>query len=337
MTEADENMSHGAAPTDDAESAYNELFERVIAAHGEQMRLNADGTLGGFYNPPVKPVLRAVRKILDDAGVAGTPKNVTGSDAYDKIGSLILDLPQQQARELGLQNILPPPHVHMMARQKGLFFDFRNSDIIAGAASDAAHEIRARGHYLDFGCSSGRTVRTLDLAFPNAFWHGVDPVSESIQFARMMLPQAEFRVSHQSPPLAYAPETFDGIVALSIWSHFSAEAGKIWLEEMRRIVRPGGFLLFTSHGFTDIATKIRNRKAPVAVFVELMAAMERDGYYFQNDIREGHRGLETQSWGTTYMSREWIIQNYLSAGWELAHWAPGQWGNRQDVNVLTAV
>jgi len=52
---------------------------------------------------------------------------------------------------------------------------------------------------------------------------------------------------------------------------------------------------------------------------------------------KGYGALEIQSWGTTYMSGDWVSQKYLSAGWEVANWAPDQWGNRQDVNVLKAI
>ncbi len=45
--------------------------------------------------------------------------------------------------------------------------------------------------------------------------------------------------------------------AISVWSHFSATGALTWLQELHRIVQPGGHVLLTSHGlqacvwFTD--------------------------------------------------------------------------------------
>ena len=59
--------------------------------------------------------------------------------------------------------------------------NLRNSDSISLCMHKSNLKFQKLEHYLDFGCSSGRTVRTLELVYPEAFWHGVDPVEESIK------------------------------------------------------------------------------------------------------------------------------------------------------------
>lgn len=313
------------------------LIDEIVGSYSNQMRLTPDGKLAGFYNPPVKPVASRVAEKLVKAGEIQPFDKMSRGSVYQKIESTIMDLPQRRAQELGLQNSVPPPHVHFMRKEKGVFFDLRNADIVAAALAKANMEFSPKAHYLDFGCSSGRTVRTLDLAYPQSFWHGVDPVEDSINFARMAIPAAAFRVSPQSPPLPYTDSVFDGAFGLSIWSHFSAEAGIEWLREMRRVVKPGGFVLFTVHGFTDVATKASRALASSQTLRSIFSELSTNGFAFQNDIREGHRGLETSDWGTAFMTKQWIETNYLPLGWQLAWHEFGQWGNRQDVYVLKAI
>ncbi len=96
---------------------------------------------------------------------------------------------------------------------------------------------------LDFGCSSGRTVRALHAAYPDAEWHGVDPnerrdrVGAGAPARRSSSPSRP-----QEPPLAFADGHFDFVVAISIWSHYGERAAIRWLDEMHRIIRPGGHL-----------------------------------------------------------------------------------------------
>jgi SAM-dependent methyltransferase len=50
------------------------------------------------------------------------------------------------------------------------------------------------------------------------------------------------------PPLAFESESFDLVYALSVFTHLTAELQLAWRDELRRVLRPGGFLLVTTHG-----------------------------------------------------------------------------------------
>ena len=121
---------------------------------------------------------------------------------------------------------------------------------------------------LDFGCSSGRAVRVLHAAFPEIEWHACDPIEASIQWATAHLPGVRFAVSPTKPPLAYPDEFFDRVFAISIWSHFSARAALQWLQEMRRVIRPSGHLVLTTHGLESIAYYARRNLRPAPGLLE---------------------------------------------------------------------
>ena len=63
------------------------------------------------------------------------------------------------------------------------------------------------------------------------------------------------------PPLDFPDGHFDFVYAISIWSHFGERSARAWLEEMHRIVAPGGHLVLTVHGAQSIAHASRSARA----------------------------------------------------------------------------
>src|SRR3546814_2338282 len=51
--------------------------------------------------------------------------------------------------------------------------------------------------------------------------------------------------SDLTPPLAFADESFDLVYALSVFTHIPLELQRDWLDELRRVLVPGGYLLCT--------------------------------------------------------------------------------------------
>jgi SAM-dependent methyltransferase len=99
---------------------------------------------------------------------------------------------------------------------------------------------------LDFGCGCGRVTR---------WWHdfdgevaGSDLSRRAIEWCRDNLPFGRFETNGLAPPLAFADESFDLVYALSVFTHLTAELQLAWRDELRRVLRPGGRLLVTTHG-----------------------------------------------------------------------------------------
>ena len=109
---------------------------------------------------------------------------------------------------------------------------------------------------LDFGCSSGRVVRMLAAALPDVAWSGCDPNAGAVDWASEHLHGIEFFVSPQAPPLELGDGALDLVYAISIWSHFDADAGLRWFDEMHRLLRPGGLLVVTTHGLSSLGRQI---------------------------------------------------------------------------------
>ncbi|HEY2543316.1 MAG TPA: class I SAM-dependent methyltransferase, partial [Gaiellaceae bacterium] len=99
---------------------------------------------------------------------------------------------------------------------------------------------------LDFGCGCGRVLR---------YWEGQagtiagsDRDAGAVDWCRANLPFARLDRNGLAPPLPHADASFDLVYALSVFTHLTAELQTAWRDELRRVLRPGGRLLLTTHG-----------------------------------------------------------------------------------------
>jgi SAM-dependent methyltransferase len=102
------------------------------------------------------------------------------------------------------------------------------------------------GALLDFGCGCGRIVRHWKDLGPAL--HGSDVNPALAGWCADNLPFVRAQVNGAQPPLSYAAGSFDLVLARSVFTHLPEPAQQAWLDELRRILKPGGHLLFSVHG-----------------------------------------------------------------------------------------
>jgi SAM-dependent methyltransferase len=177
-------------------------------------------------------------------------------------------------------------------------------------------------------------VRVLAASYPGTHWRGCDPNADAIAWAKEQLPGIDFFVSEDSPPLRLADGSFDLVYAISIWSHFEPTLGLRWFEEMHRILRPGGHLVLTTHGFTSIEYYgVRYMRTPQQLD-EIVVELYRKGWWYVPEFgEEGDWGVVHENWGTAFISPEWLLTN-LCPRWRVLEFAPGRNLSNQDVWVL---
>lgn len=100
---------------------------------------------------------------------------------------------------------------------------------------------------LDFGCGCGRVARHWPQ-MTDAAVTGVDYNPALVAWCRQNLPFGTFAVNDLAPPLAFADGSFDLVYALSVFTHLPEPLQAAWLDELARVLRPGGHLLLTVHG-----------------------------------------------------------------------------------------
>lgn len=235
----------------------------------------------------------------------------------------------------GLSDAMPPPEVHAIARTPtAAGGSTYYADLVAVALAAAGLDLRSGLRVLDFGCSSGRVVRVLAAAFPDVDWHGCDPNAGAIAWAATNLPGVAFARSAEAPPLEYDDESFDAVFAISIWSHLAEGAALAWLAEMRRVLRPGGLLLLTTHGLESIAHAAAHALRSPEHLEQIERRLYEAGFWYAAEFAErGDHGIHNPDWGTAFFTPEWLLAN-TTPDWRCALMRRGAVEANQDLYVL---
>lgn len=246
-------------------------------------------------------------------------------------------LPELVGAKTGLSDANPPQTVHSMMRRDIFVGDQYSSDLFVEELERCRTPVVPGGRYLDLGCSSGAAVRYLQAAYPEAEWHGCDPVESSIDWASEHLRGVRFAVSPQWPPLPYDDGAFDGVYAISIWSHFSERAALAWFDEMARIIKPGGVLMFTTHGVVTLDYALRNGWRSDNGVLEIASDLSAGRFRFE-DVYTHNESIKAEldsvsDWGDAFIPVSWVATRLLDL-WDLLSFQPGRNQENQDLYLL---
>ena len=165
-----------------------------------------------------------------------------------------------KARRLTESGGLPVPPAQLRARiapaQADLNLFLRSgalhADLIRGLLAEARSDPVAAAPILDFGCGCGRIARHWDGL--DIDLHGCDVNPRMVDWCRRNLPFGRFEVNGLEPPLPYEDHSFGLAYAFSVLTHLPEQVQHEWLREFERVLRPGGFLIFSTQGepFVDL-------------------------------------------------------------------------------------
>lgn len=236
---------------------------------------------------------------------------------------------------MGLTSADPPEDVHSMARGPlTAGGDLGMADFVIQTLQDAGIALDPGATVLDFGCSSGRALRPIAAWRADLECLGCDPNAPAIAWAQAALPMARWFVSPTAPPLDLEDQSVDLVYAISIWSHFSADAAVRWLGEMHRIVKPGGSLLLTTHGLNTFATYVHGDMMGRRPIASAIGTMLRDGIEFVDVFGEaGDWGVKDPGWGNSFLLADWLVE-HATPQWAVLLLRSGGLQSNQDVFVL---
>jgi SAM-dependent methyltransferase len=147
---------------------------------------------------------------------------------------------------------LPPPLLRVLVDGHGDPDKFvrasaNNAAMIERTLAGAGVELGELGAVLDFGCGCGRIMRHFaGLRDPEL--HGCDYNPRLVDWCRDNLPFMTPARNELDPPAPYPDERFDLVYAVSVLTHLTEDLAHRWVAEWARILRPGGLLLFSTHG-----------------------------------------------------------------------------------------
>lgn len=172
------------------------------------------------------------------------------------------------------------------------------------------------GRILDFGCGVGRLIRHLFSL--EAELHGTDCNGELIEWCRKRLPRAEFRCNERHPPLEYDNDYFDFVYAASVLTHLDEPGQAEWMADLRRVLKPGGILLFTVHGTKYVAGLPEDKRAQ----------------YVVGKLATAGEGITGSNRFGSYESPEYVTRRLL-VGFDLVSFTAGENNNRLSQDVYT--
>lgn len=109
---------------------------------------------------------------------------------------------------------------------------------------------------LDVGCGTGELLVRLRAKYPAAFLAGIDPVAEMLDVAKEKLSGKEDLRLAYADSLPWPSGTFDVVVSCNMFHYITHPVQA--LQEMARVLRPGGALVLTDWCDDYIACRVCN-------------------------------------------------------------------------------
>lgn len=201
---------------------------------------------------------------------------------------------------------------------------FRTARNVLMTLEDWGFDLPSMQSVLEFGCGSGRVLRHFRHV-AGLRLTGTDANPKPIAWDRINLPGIDFSENALTPPLKYDEASFDLVYALSVFTHIPITAQQPWLKELRRVLRPGGYLLCTVHGDNFINSQLNEQDR---------VQLQRDGT-LTLDRSHPRASYSTQVLGSwdVFQTRE-QIRAAFGAGFEILCYTDIPAVNGQDTLVL---
>lgn len=99
-----------------------------------------------------------------------------------------------------------------------------------------------QGNLLEVGCGEGRGI---DWLLPKiTSYSAIDKIASVVQKLQLKYPLAKFIAGNIPPLTSYADNSFDYVVSFQVIEHIQDD--HLFLKEINRILKPGGFALITT-------------------------------------------------------------------------------------------
>jgi SAM-dependent methyltransferase len=218
---------------------------------------------------------------------------------------------------------VPPGRlIHLVAGTEDVAWFLGSGEVAARCLKDTLTRngvsIESLRDVLDFGCGVGRVIRYWDTSGGSRL-HGVDYNPELVAWCQASLPFATFQVNVIDRPLEAHDESFDFAYALSVFTHLSEPLQRFWMDEMLRVLRPGGHLFVSTHG---------------AYYLDRLSAGEQTSFHAGRSVI--HDGRKDGSNDVAVFHPESHVRQSLASGYEVVEFvSEGALGNpRQDAYLL---
>lgn len=199
---------------------------------------------------------------------------------------------------------LPPPALRRAvgrthSREEFLRVGRQVADDLWRAFEETRAPVEEYPLWLDFGCGAGRVARCLATR-PGIEIFGADVDARAIRWLRRRTGGDRFRRSSPRPPLPFPAASFDVVYAVSVFTHLDEGSQLEWLEEIVRVLRPGGLLLASTHA-EDLAWSRPDLRPEQHIQLRETGFLFAEGFGAFNDHSTFHaRGYLERVWGAHF-------------------------------------
>nr|WP_295467303.1 class I SAM-dependent methyltransferase [Mesorhizobium sp.] len=187
---------------------------------------------------------------------------------------------------------------------------------------------------LDFGCASGRVLLPLAKLAPDWSFSGCDVDAEAVEYVSLSAPTIAAKQNGYAPPAPFPDRSFDAVYAVSVWSHFPENIADAWLDDIARLLKPGGVALITTAGpsLLEFVQNTFRQWADVTA-----AEIDRTGFVFRelgnlHSHQEQFPGIDA-SWGNTIITERYIREKW-SDRFDVIEHIPRGMNGQQDITIL---
>lgn len=166
--------------------------------------------------------------------------------------------------------------------------------------------------FLDFGAGCGRLILALRGRHPRLRLTACDVDARAMDWGERRVDGCRWVRNEPLPPSPFEADAFDLVWCGSVFTHLDEDRQDRWLQELRRVLKPGGLLVATVHG----RASWESRLPPSAV-----RRLETQGLlYARFDTDAGiHPDWYQVAWHTEdYVRKHWAelfdIRGYLGGG-----------------------
>jgi 2-polyprenyl-3-methyl-5-hydroxy-6-metoxy-1,4-benzoquinol methylase len=172
---------------------------------------------------------------------------------------------------------------------------------------------------LDFASGYGCVTRHLKNHIPFCMHTACDIHPEAVRFIEDKLSVNTVLSTHKPEDLNMK-KTYDVVFALSFFSHMPKSSFSRWLRKLASIVKPEGFLIFSTHGLVSRRKHFNKCK------------FDEEGFYFRHSSEQ--KDLDTAEYGMTVVRPEYVLEQiFKTPNLTLKYFHEGYWWNHQDIYI----
>ena len=198
----------------------------------------------------------------------------------------------------------------------------------------------AKPRVLDFGCGCGRLLRYLDHA-SSVQAYGVDTNEDHVRWCSENLTNVTVQRNPVAPPLPFEEGVFDLVYSLSVFTHLDEEDACRWIDELQRVLVPGGMLIFTTHGYPALDTICGSQLHRDMFRLSLEQAQNIHRHFHEVPFAFVPYGVDRleaamagSSYGDTFVHANYVHERWATSGLRVVEHVSGGLRGWQDLYIL---